>query len=131
MPWWDLISCHIYLISLVAGGDDFTRPCRQGASLFFFMLYEMNCNLCRYYLAKKGTRACFDEGADFLDVGAGADVLEVGAVFHVVQVRTVTLAQKSRASSLGQLASRFGKEWASASRLELVNREHFCFDFKI
>jgi hypothetical protein len=55
-------------------------------------------------------------------VGAGADVLEVGAVLHVVQVRTISLAQECRAASLGQLASRFGKEWASTSRLEWVNR---------
>jgi hypothetical protein len=82
-----------------------------------------------YYLAKEGAGARLYEGADFLDVGAGADVLEVGAVLHVVKVRTVSLAQKSWASSLGQLASRFGKKWASTSRLKMKIYETILSQF--
>jgi hypothetical protein len=91
---------------------------------YFFLFFVMQ------YLAKEGTRSCFDEGADFLDVGAGADVLEVWAVLHVVKVRTVSLAQKSWASSLGQLASRFGKEWASTSRLKMKIYETILSQFQ-
>jgi hypothetical protein len=72
------------------------------------------------HLAKESTCPRFDEGADFLDVGAGANVLEVRAVLHFVKVWTVSLAQECRAASFGQLASRFGKEWASASRLKML-----------